>query len=172
MPMPVPDQPNKRQNKTWTKSPGHADRDLPESRCDAILSKNVDGSCQTSASPPLHVTKVHRTDCSPVLRESVCSHLGGTPQEIMTFPLNYRTSCFQKHRALTSVQPHSMEQTWRLSELAVAMQHVVRLKQRSAMPPSMHSEPMTSPSATARMFTELHVRLNKMLSWPLRSKRA
>ena len=66
-----------------------------------------------------------------------------------------RISCFQKHRAATLRQPHSTKQTWRFPELADAMQHVVRHKQRSAVPQSTHSEPLASTSATARMFTEL-----------------
>mmetsp|Transcript_24699 Transcript_24699/g.64837 ORF Transcript_24699/g.64837 Transcript_24699/m.64837 type:complete len:213 (+) Transcript_24699:2444-3082(+) len=65
-----------------------------------------------------------------------------------------RRSCFQKRRAATFRQPDYTKQIWRLPELTDAMQHAVRLKQRSAVSQSMHSEPLASTSATTRMFTE------------------
>ena len=157
---------------------------MPKSRYYAFVCKNVDSKHQ----------QVHcclsprwlRTNWSPVQRGERWLSLGRhSTRDDDLFCEVSRISCFQKHRVATLRQPHSTKQTWRLPELADAMQHVARLKQLSAVPQSMHSEPLASTNANGQdvhRTTEqllqvridsalLHVRLNKVLSWSLRSKR-
>ena len=71
------------------------------------------------------------------------------------FRYDSRRSCFNERGAATPWQTDTSKHVWRLSELVGTMQHVVRVDQGTAMCHSMCSEPLSSMSATTRMFTVL-----------------
>ena len=97
---------------------------------------------------------VLQTYLSPVLRESVHTHLAALHKVRCSFCQASRKSCFYQRRAATFGNPTPRSKSGG-SPSTLKRCNKLQHKRRRAVSQSMHSEPLASSSATARMHTEL-----------------